>query len=79
MTRSLVSYGVGPDAHGGRVGATAGKSKRKKSTQGLAKKHCKSTLDITMESMALSNMITPAAEAKLDESNEMLIKDFTLA
>lgn len=80
MTMSLVGHGVGPDAHGGRVGATAGKNKRKKSTQGMSKKkHCKSTLDITMESMALSNMITPAAEAKLDESNEMLIKDFTLA
>ena len=28
---------------------------------------------------AMSNMITPAAQGKLDESNDMLIKDFTLA
>ena len=33
-----------------------------------------------MESMAaMSNIITPAADAGLDESNDMLIKDFTLA
>lgn len=33
-----------------------------------------------MDSLAArSNMITPAAEASLDESNDVLIKDFTLA
>ena len=67
-----------PESTTGRTGSK--NHKRKKSTHLLSKKHCKSSLDITMDSMAArSNMITPAAEEKLDESNEMLIKDFTLA
>ena len=48
-----------------RDATTVGKKhKRKKSTQLMSKKHCKSSLDITMDSLAArSNMITPAAEA----------------
>ena len=75
-TTSAEVVGVGS----GRVGTSNKSSKREKSQQAMFNKHSKSSLNITMESMvAMSNMITPAAEAKLDESNEMLIKDFTLA
>ena len=68
-------------ASSGRVGTGDKNYKRKKSQQlGQSKKHSKSSLNITMESMAaMSNIITPAAGAGLDESNDMLIKDFTLA
>ena len=71
MTMSLVGVNQ-PDS---RLGTTAIKTyKRKKSTHVMTKKHCKSSLNITMDSMAaMSNIITPAAEARLDESNEMLI------
>lgn len=71
MTMSLVNQGLA--SVDGKAGKTAGKSKRKKSTNAASKKHYKSNLDITMESMALSNIINPAVEAKLDESNELLI------
>ena len=61
----------------GRVGTANKSANRDKS---MFNKHSKSSLNITMDSMvAMSNMITPAAEINLDESNETLIKDFTLA
>ena len=69
---SLVGISI-PDSHLGKTGL----KDRKKSTNII--KYNKSSLDITLDSFAHSNIVTPEMAGRLDESGtDMLINEFNI-